>query len=69
MGIESEIAKQDLLSLWRQFKSERESLLRQRDGLMQTIIKIKACDYASKADATEVTLLTQTENLIKAAGG
>ena len=66
MSIELEIAKEDLLSLWRTLKSQRESFLQQRDSLNMLISKIEAAGFVEKADSEEVTLLNDLKTKLGA---
>lgn len=68
MSLETELTKQDLLSLWRQYKSEREVFLQARDHLYSLMQKLKTCGYAEKADATEISTFADTETKLKAMG-
>ena len=67
MGIETEIAKQDLLSLWRQFKSQADSWQNSTDSLDRLITTIEQAGFSEKADVAETAYLQLIKTKIKAA--
>ena len=66
MGIEDLIVQGDMIGMWRQFKSDRDSMQAARDRCLNTIQTLKTkTNFLTIASPTEKQLVDDTDRILR----